>query len=138
GLALQAAGAFPETAFRQRAAAVPPNLADAARQLPALLKRNPDALTTRFDDLDLTEVPERDRPALRQAHTTVKNLVHDHPGLDLAPVFTTANGDGAKAATRLVGNLAGVLARNPEVDFLELDYRPGSLDLAAVDFGDLS
>ncbi|HEV7762652.1 MAG TPA: neuraminidase-like domain-containing protein, partial [Acidimicrobiales bacterium] len=139
GLALQAAGAFPETAFRQRAAAVPPGLADAARRLPALLKRNPSALTTPFDDLDLTDVPERDRPALRQAHTTVKNLVDDHPGLDLAPVFTTAsgNGSGAEAATRLVGSLADVLARNPEVTFLEIDYRPGSLDLAAVDFGDL-
>jgi len=138
GLALQAAGAFPDAAFRSRAAALPAGLDDAARRMQPVFERNPDALTTAFDDLDLEGIPDRDRAALRPAHTTLRNLAHDHPGLGLAGVFAASPGaEAAKTATRLVGRLADVLARNPDVDLLALDYLPGSLDVAALDFGDM-
>jgi hypothetical protein len=138
GLALQAAGTFPDAAFRHRAATVPPNLDDAVRRMRKVLDADPAALTTPFDDLDLAGIPERDIPALRQAHATLQDLANDHPGLGLADVIATSAGDGAKAATRRLGLVADVLARNPDADLLRLDYLPGSLDIASLDFGDMA
>lgn len=138
-LALQAAGAFPDAAFRRHAATAPTGLEDAARRMAKVLDRDPEALTTPFDDLDLEGIPEADHDALRQAHGTLQDLVNDHPGLGLAEVLTgSPAGEAAKAATRRVGQLADVLARNPDVDFLDLDYLPGSADVGGLDFGDLS
>lgn len=63
-----------------------------------------------------------------------------HPGLGLHEVFARQGGgaEAAKIAGERIDWMRTVFDSNPELPFLDLDYLPGSVDLATVDFGPLS
>jgi len=139
-LAMDAASAYPDVAFRQRAARLPANLDGQLETVKALLHSNKDALAVPFEALDLTPVAGVERKALREAHTALKDLANLHPGLGLHAVFSGANGsaDSAQVAGERIGWLRTVFDLNPDLSFVDLDYLPGSVDLVTVDFGPLS
>jgi len=138
-LAIEAARAFPEHAFRQRAGRAPADLDKKLDTLQSILAAHPDALTREFGDIDLGRVPSAERAALETAHRDVRNLANLHPGLGLHEVIAKSGrtAETAKVVTERLGWINTVLEKNPAVNFLDLDYLPGSLELATVDFGTL-
>jgi len=136
-LALDAAGAYPEDAFRQRVGRVPGELDRNVERLRALVDSNKDVFSRELDERDLAKLPDRDRDGVHEAHRVVRGLANMHPGLRLHEVFSKPGGKAAKIAAERIGWVSGVLERNPTVPFLDLDYLPDSLELAAVDFGTL-
>ena len=138
-LALSAARNFPSTAFVQRATRVPPKVADHLGTLRPLLDKNPGAISRDFDALDLDGVDAVEREKLRTAHANLRELANLNPGLDLHEVFAKQRNDAEAAAAvrERLSWMSTVFELNPEVSFLDLDYLPGSAELAAVDFGPL-
>ena len=126
--AIAATQAFPKDALRHRVGRVPDQLDQHAAQVRKLLARDPKAL-----DRPVGELADADRVAVG----TVRGLVNTHPGLGLRELFAGGGADAAKVATTRIGWLGSVVAKNPEVKFLELDYLPDAPSLAQVDFGDL-
>lgn len=135
--AIAATRAFPEEAFRHRAARTPQGLAQQVERFQLLLGANKNALDRDFDDLDLSGVPARQRAAVREAHEELRALANAHPSLGLREVFATGGREAAAIAATRTGWVADVLARNPETRFSELDYLPDTPALTAIDFGDV-
>jgi hypothetical protein len=138
-LAMQVAAAAPEEAFRRRVTQMSPVLETAAARFHVLARSNENALVRDFDALDLSRVPERDHAPLREAHATLRDLTNDHPGLGLHEVFAEHGAaEAVGIAAERVSWVDSVLAKNPDVSFVGLDYLPDSTGLAAVDFGELT
>ena len=139
-LAISAATNFPNAAFVQRATRVPPKVADDFSTLRPLLEKESGAIARDFDTLDLGEVKEAERDRLRAAHANLRDVANLHPGLGLHEVFAKQSdaAEAAAAVSERLGWMSTVFELNPDVGFLDLDYLPGSAQLAAVDFGKLA
>ncbi|MGZ8842403.1 MAG: neuraminidase-like domain-containing protein, partial [Pyrinomonadaceae bacterium] len=138
-LAIDAVSEFPHAAFVQRATRVPQGMPGQLNTIQPLLEKNANAMLVDFDALDLAGIGEKDRKRLQEAHGDLKRFANLHPGLDLHSVFAKGNrtGNAVKLANERVGWLRTVFDLNPAVNFLQLDYLPGSSDLKDLNFGTL-
>jgi hypothetical protein len=139
-LAMDAVAEFSHGAFVHRATHIPEGIPEKLNAIQPLLAKNANALTLDFDMLDLRDVNDPDQNALRAAHADLKRFANLHPGLGLHEALSKHDGVGntVKLVDERVGWLSTVFGLNPNVDFLNLDYLPGSIDLKEVHFGDLS
>jgi hypothetical protein len=136
--AVEATRAFPEDAFRTRAARISGDLEEQLDRFQALTETNEDVLDRDFDGLELGEVSEDERETLRVAHMHVRSLVNSHPGLGLREAVEKEGRRATRTVATRLGWVAEVLERNPDTRFTELDYLPDNPALTAIDFGDLS
>ncbi|MES2936900.1 MAG: neuraminidase-like domain-containing protein [Pseudomonadota bacterium] len=128
------AEAWPFEALRARLAVpAPERVAASALRIAPLLAREPALLARDADDLDLQEVPEADRAAVRTAHAEVQSLVRRYPGLGLEAAVQGASAAeiGRKVTARLA-LLDTVVQQNPEAQFMALDYGADSEDMKAL------
>jgi hypothetical protein len=135
-----AGGEFPQEAFRHLATRLPPALDQTLATIRPLRAKNRAAFTQDFDALDLSAVDDTDRKALREAHTRLRRFANIHPGLGLHEVLTGDADDVEilKQVKERIEWVANVFELNPDVNFLDLSFLPGSADLDAVNFGPLS
>jgi Tc toxin complex TcA C-terminal TcB-binding domain/Neuraminidase-like domain/Salmonella virulence plasmid 28.1kDa A protein len=119
-----------------------PELGEALARLQPILG---DDTATRFEGgpLDpalLAGRPPEEARALEATYAAVAGLVRRHPGLGLGEVLRDrARSPSAQAAEieARIGWLDSIRVRNPEVEWVALDYTPGSADVAALDLSDL-
>ncbi|WP_035713165.1 neuraminidase-like domain-containing protein [Azorhizobium doebereinerae] len=126
---------FPFEALRR--ASPPPQQAQLARSLKALeplARADPHWLTRSAGALDLPGVTAAKRRDMLAARETLARTAARYPGLQLDAVFreTADPAAAAKIAAARIGLIDAVVRQNPDVEFLALDYTPGSQDLARL------
>ena len=102
--------------------------------LAPVLEHNDVRLDVGFDELDTSTLSSAQRDAARTAYSELQRVAKAYPGLAVPQLWAEKGDPSATAAelTRRVSLVATALKANPGLDFLTLDYLPGSADLEAV------
>ena len=142
-LARRVAARYPSTALFARLRRLSPReLGDAlARLQPILGEDTVGRLGAGTLDPTLLEGrPPAEARAIEAAYAEVAGLVRRHPGLGLREVLRDRDRSPAAQAAEIeerLGWLDTLRARHPEVEWVAVDYTPGSADLAALDLSGL-
>ena len=94
-----------------------------------------------LDPQDLDGFSARQKKAFREAFERLKRFANTHPGLRLHEVLddqTLSPSDKMQRVNARLGLLGRVQEKNPTIEFLGVDYTPGSADLGKIDFEGLS
>ena len=102
--------------------------------LAPVLEHNDARLDVGFDELDTSTLSDAQRDAARTAYSELQRVAKAYPGLAVPQLWAEGGDPSTTAAelTRRVSLVATALKANPGLDFLTLDYLPGSADLEAV------
>lgn len=91
--------------------------------------------------IDLSGVPEQERPAVAAAHSEMRRLVNRHAGLRLHTVLNDADRspqEKADEVARRVGLMAEFYGRNPQVSLFSLSVMAESNGGVPLDFGEMN
>ena len=109
-------------------------------RLKPLLEKNPLVFGFDFDRLHLEGLSMQQIAAGREAHAQLQRLINLQPGLRLDDVLNSSAtvADKAKTVASRLGLIDRVARLNPGVNFLALDYSPGSREMTNLKFDGMS
>ncbi len=115
-------------------------LAGQIRHLEPLLERHEAVVGSDFHALEVGRLDERSRQQVSAAHAALKGLANLYAGMRLAEVAddrSLTTEEKSERIARRIGLVQQVRQARSDLELLNLDYTPGSADLARLDLAAL-